>query len=54
MGALVSWPSNSTMAVAGLALITFPLFFVAAMIMEYELGLPYLAGPTGYFTEDPD
>ena len=54
MGALVSWPSNSTMAVAGLALITFPLFFVAAMIMEYELGLPYLAGPTDYFTEDPD
>ncbi len=54
MGALVSWPSNRIVAILGLALVSFPLLFFTAMVMEYEMGLPYLSGPIDYFTEDPE
>lgn len=54
MAVRVTMPLTHTrLAIIGFILTLAPLYFVAANVMEYEIGVPILSGPLEYLYADP-
>ena len=45
--------THTRLAIIGLSLTLAPLYFVAANVMKYEVGVPILSGPLEYLYADP-